>query len=78
MDTVIDRPEAMVFNPRWQATVHYRTDSGIVDVVHGLEEIGDLQELVEIGPHWDTIERIEIVRALAVPSDLTVEGAAKL
>ena len=65
-----------MFTPRWQATVHYRTNAGITDVTHDLEEIGDLHELVEGGPHWDTIDRIEIIRVNHVTaSDLTVEVA---
>ena len=68
-----------MFSPRWKATVHYRMNAGIVDVVHDLEEIEDLHELVEGGPHWDTIDRIEIVRVnhLTAPG-LTVEAAAEI
>lgn len=65
---------------RWLATIHYRTDAGVIDVQHALSEIEDLHDLVEAGPHWDTIERIEIVRA-GTPLErlgLTVEAAARL
>lgn len=72
----LDRPA--VTHPRWRATVHYRLDAGLVDVVHDLDELSELHELVERGPHWDTIDRIEIVRANAVPLTLTVEEAMKL
>lgn len=47
---------------RWQATVFYRSTNGTVDVQHDLEEIYDLHDRVEAGPHWDTIEKIEIMR----------------
>lgn len=64
---------------RWRATVFYRTDGGPVDVVHDLEELADLHEMVERGPHWDTIERIEIVRVNHnTDRALTVERAGDL
>ena len=64
---------------RWRATVHYRTDSGLVDVEHWLEEIGDIDELIERGPHWDTVARIEIERVNHCDSPtLTVEQAMRL
>lgn len=68
-----------VTSPRWAATVHYRADAGLIDVIHDLDEIEDLHELVERGPHWDTIEQIVIVRAVAGPPlTLTIEVAAQL
>jgi hypothetical protein len=64
---------------RWEATITYRTDDGQVDVTHDLEEIADLHELVERGPHWDTIERIVVVRVNHVTSvDLTIDRAEEL
>lgn len=64
---------------RWTATVYYRAAAGLVDITHDLVEIADLHDLVERGPHWDTIERIVVIRAIAgEPSTLTVEEAEKL
>jgi hypothetical protein len=66
---------------RWQATVHYRgeADVGAIDIVHDLAEISDLHDLIEHGPHWDTIIRIEIVRADPIDDpDLTVDAAERL
>lgn len=61
---------------RWKAIVHYRSDTGLVDVEHLLEELDELAEYVEAGPHWDTIERIEIVRINhCTDPDLTIEEA---
>lgn len=62
---------------RWQATVWYRTDrNGDIAVVHYLEELADLQDYVERGPHWDTITTIEVRRIRHVDSaTLTVEQA---
>ncbi len=65
--------DAMV---RWNATVFYRTENGTVDVPYALSELSDLHDFVEAGPHWDTIERIEIVRRNhSAAVDLTVEAA---
>jgi hypothetical protein len=65
---------------RWHAAVTYRTDSsGPVDVHHELEELEELHHLVERGPHWDTIEKIEIVRVNHnTAPDLTVERAKEI
>lgn len=67
--------------PRWLATVIYRTEGDIagIGIEHDLAEIGELDALVENGPHWDTIEKIEIVRVNHVDSaKLTVEQAREL
>lgn len=64
---------------RWQATVQYRADHATVDVVHDIEELHDLHPLIERGPHWDTIIKIEIVRVNHVTgADPTVEQAEKI
>jgi hypothetical protein len=43
---------------RWHATVIYRHDAGPVDVPMLLRELGDLQDRIEPGPHWDTIVKL--------------------
>jgi hypothetical protein len=63
---------------RWRATVTYRTDSGPLDVVHDLAEIAELHDLVEHGPHWDTIIEIRIVRVVGGDGPLTIEEAEQL
>ncbi|RZD49897.1 MAG: hypothetical protein CXT67_09680 [Methanobacteriota archaeon] len=63
---------------RWIATVWYRHDAHNVDVTHELEELGDLQELIERGPHWDTIAKIEVTRVTLNKTPLTIEQAEKL
>lgn len=62
---------------RWIARVFYRSESGLVDVQHDMEELEELQDLVERGANWDCIERIEI--RLATPCDLymTIERAMR-
>lgn len=64
-------------NMRWTATITYRTKTGPVDVIHDVDELEDVHDLVERGPHWDTIISIRIVRADA-DRNLTVEAANKL
>lgn len=64
--------------PRWTATVFYRSAAGTVDVVHDLHEIEDLHEIIERGPHWDAIQRVEIVRNAAEFPTLTIEEAEQL
>ena len=64
---------------RWRAVVWYRTETGLVDVEHWLDEVGDLHDLVEAGPHWDTIEKIEIYRVNHIDSlELTIEEAEQI
>ena len=64
---------------RWKATVWYRTDKGLYGVDYPLEELRDIHERVENGPHWDTVDKIEISRVNHVDSKtLTVEQAQEL
>ena len=46
---------------RWIAVITYRTETGPVEVDHHVEEIEDLHMLVERGPDWNAIIKIEIV-----------------
>ena len=62
---------------RWRATIYYRTDHGVVPTVLNLSELYELHDEVEHGPHWDTIERIEVVR-VDVDDPLTVEESFEL
>src|SRR5208337_2247042 len=48
---------------RWVAVIWYRTDAGLIDVEHEMEELGELQEIVEHGPNWYALDRIEIRHA---------------
>jgi hypothetical protein len=66
-----------VNTPRWKAVVEYRTEHGILDVEHALEEIEELQELVERGPDRNTIVQITITLDRNLRPDLTVEGASQ-
>lgn len=69
----------MTPRPRWQATVVYRSELGLVDLVHDITEIADLHALVENGPHFDTVARIEIARINHIVGEhLTVEQAERM
>lgn len=62
---------------RWTATVIYRSEVGAVPVVHQIEELDEIGALVEAGPDWNCIVRIEIVLA-DQSGAMTVEHAETL
>jgi hypothetical protein len=58
----------------WHAITYYRTENGTVEIEHDLEELWELHNLIELGPHWDTIEKIEVFRVNHITDEkLTVE-----
>ncbi len=61
----------------WRATIEYLTNNGPIDVEYFFDEIGDLAEIIERGPHFHSI-----IKCLVVPvmtgRRLTVEAAAEL
>jgi hypothetical protein len=71
---------ALRTDARWHAVVQYRTGVETpmnVDIY--LEEIGDIHDHIEHGPHWDTVEIVEIRRINHIASPyLTLEQAAEL
>jgi hypothetical protein len=67
-----------VTTARWKAIIYYRSENGLIDVEHGVEEIEDLQDIVERGPDWNAIERIEITLDRVALANLTIEEAAGL
>jgi hypothetical protein len=60
--------------PRWFATVWYRTPEGLIDVQHAFEELDMLHDLIEHGPDWYAIEKIEITLAHNPTPELTIGG----
>lgn len=58
---------------RWVATIYYRTERGTIDVDHAFDELEDLHDIVERGPSWYAIEKIEI--RYAQPTTHTIESA---
>jgi hypothetical protein len=64
---------------RWVATIHYRSELGTIPVEHDVEELDEIYDLVEAGPDWNTIEKIEIVLARVVHGGIiTLEEAERL
>lgn len=65
---------------RWHAVVQYRTAVGAPKNVEiYLDEIGDIHGHIEHGPHWDTVELVEIRRINHIANpNLTLEQAAEL
>lgn len=45
---------------RWLAIIKYRKGDGILPVPFDIEELSELEEIVERGPDWNTIDKIEI------------------
>lgn len=63
---------------RWLATIHYRHDEGTRTVIFPMEELSELADKVEAGPHWDCIVSIKTVRVNAAYPKMTVEEAMAL
>ena len=64
---------------RWRALIRYRSRRGAVTKECWLAELEDLHDVVELGPHWDTIELIEVFKVNHSDDPaLTLEGAALL
>lgn len=64
--------------PRWTARVTYRIEKGEMVAFYHFEELEALQALVEAGPDWNTIIKIEIILARVTHPGLTVEAADQL
>ena len=63
---------------RWLAIIAYRSDDGIVEFSHEIEELEDIQNIVELGPHWDAVAKIEITRLRNARRTFTLsEGEAE-
>ena len=64
---------------RWRVCVTYRTEEGYAEVETDLEELEDLHDLVETGPHFDTVVGIRVIRINHVDDEfLTIERAERL
>jgi hypothetical protein len=51
--------------------VSYRTHAGLLQVEHAFEELGQLHGIIEDGPGFYTIDRIEV--RTAASSTMTIE-----
>lgn len=60
---------ALRTDARWHAVVQYRTGTETSKNVEiYLEEIGDIHDHIERGPHWDTVEIVKITRVNHIES----------
>lgn len=59
---------------RWQAVVFYRSNHGEIDVTHDIEELEELGAIVESGPSFAAIDRIEIRYVLPIPKETADES----
>jgi len=68
----------MVSTLRWKADLEYRSEEGGHMLTVYFEEISELSEIIELGPHWDTL--LKCVVTINQPSDdiprLTIEQSA--
>lgn len=73
MPETLTHPETTT--ARWKVTIWYRSESGLIDVEHGIEELEELQDIVERGADWNTIEQIVVVLNRCTNPGMTVEQA---
>jgi hypothetical protein len=71
-------PRAPGIPARWTVVIYYRTDSGLIDVEHQIEELDMLHTAVEQGPDFHTIDRIEVRHTKNPAPELTIEQSEKL
>jgi hypothetical protein len=45
---------------RWQAVAYYWTDNGLASLTFNFDELEELQDLMEQGPSWYALDRIEV------------------
>ena len=62
--------------PRWSVKITYRYAEGPRSITRKVEELFELQDIVECGPSFYSIESIEVVPSDRCPK-VTVEEAAK-
>ncbi len=76
MTDVLERPT--VQTARWRVIIFYRSDNGLIDVEYGVQELSEIEPIVERGPDWNTIERIEIKLNMVAYAGLTLEKSGDL
>lgn len=62
---------------RWLAVVTYRTEAGPLEVPLDFDEIHELDDMIERGPHFGAIEQI-VIRYAFQEHATTVEAAEDL
>lgn len=61
----------------WRATIEYLAESGPVDVEYFFDDIVELPDIIERGPHYHSIIKCTVVPVLT-GRRLTVEAATEL
>jgi hypothetical protein len=67
--------------PRWRAVIWYlaeKGENGLLPVEHLIEELEELHDLVERGPVFQCIEKIEIYYLLAGRNKMTIEKSLQI
>lgn len=68
----------MMAPDRWKAEVTYRTERGPnLLVTYDFEDLSDLEDLVERGPDWNSIVKIEVTLARVSTPGQTIESAER-
>jgi|HubBroStandDraft_2_1064218.scaffolds.fasta_scaffold372720_2 hypothetical protein len=65
---------------RWIATATYRSEAGTIRINHHFEELFELHALVEHGPDWNALVRIEVILNphYATSPGITIEESKRL
>ncbi len=72
-------PQAVDWDsPRWTAVLTYRGENGPIEVMHDIEEIEELHDIVDRGPDWNTLIDIRVTLARCIYPGLTLEQSATL
>ncbi len=58
---------------RWPVIIYYHTDAGLIDIEFQIDELDALQGVIERGPSWYALDRIEI--RLTDPTCKTIEAS---
>lgn len=61
----------------WRATIEYLTKNGPIDVDYFFNDINELPDIVERGPHYHSIIKCTVVPVMT-GARLTIEAAAEL
>jgi hypothetical protein len=59
---------------RWSVTITYRTTAGLRDVLHEVEELSEISDLVERGPNWNAIINISVQLSRVTEPGFTIDS----
>lgn len=78
MSNVVALKKASEASKRWTVTITHRSVYGSAAVQFDIEELEELQDIVEAGPDWHTIEYIDVRLTNNPMPELTMEQADAL